>query len=549
MDGGTRRIFKWTAITLTGIAVVLLLMHVLILPWIVRDQFNALLADAGIGGATFHVPVATLSTARITDLKFSGSDTRIDRITAQYGVGGIRRGQLSALRVTGLHLAITVDHAGKINLDPLDPLLRPKSTTRPASTRPRAQQLVPIERIELADSQVTITSPKQKLTLPLSGTAVGAEEYRYLLDFQTQLGSPVILSGTLTPQSGAMRLNLSADDADATEVTQLVTALAPNLGLGLRGRLKTRTSFEWDGKHSTLDAQFEAKPVADESGGGPNFQVSQGVFHIAGEFDDDRQLLRLTVRDAAFSERSQSVEASGVSGQIELTSLAPPRSPPNQRLRVQRLKVGETELTQGRLEFQVIDSQTIHVEHTEWSWLGGDVLAQDFTIKPDGTTVTLEARNLQLEQVLKQFAQGKAEGQATVSGELQLTLGKSGILFGKGHLSALPGGTLHVASAEDLADQIAPAVAARERKPEEVVRRNVAEALKDFEFTSLTADIEHQGAGLVGHVHITGHGRSGAKQAIDYALNVNGLDELITSVLHLREVLGAHDNGPGKAQP
>jgi hypothetical protein len=39
---------------------------------------------------------------------------------------------------------------------------------------------------------------------------------------------------------------------------------------------------------------------------------------------------------------------------------------------------------------------------------------------------------------------------------------------------------------------------------------------------------------LVAYVRISGHGQTGAKQALDYDLRITGLNELIQSVLKIR---------------
>jgi hypothetical protein len=184
-----RRILMWTLIPVGTLALIGVLVHVVILPWIVRDRFETLLADAGLKGATFRVPTATLWSARILDVKFPDSQSRIDRINVRYGVGGVRRGQLDALRISGMKIALGVDANGKIDLGPLAPLFKPKPQ-KPAtrSTTRHAREPVPIVRIELVESAVIVQTVFEKFELPLIGTAVGAENYRYLIDFETETG-------------------------------------------------------------------------------------------------------------------------------------------------------------------------------------------------------------------------------------------------------------------------------------------------------------------------------------------------------------------------
>jgi len=444
-----------------------------------------------------------------------------------------------------------VDEKGKINLGALAPLLAPKSN-RAAASMPATMRTtpVPIVRIEIAESEVIVNSRSEKFALPLAGTAVGAENYRYLMDFQTELGGPVVLSGSLTPGTGVMRLNLSADDADAAKVSRLARAFAPGADVGVRGRLKTRVSFEWDGRTAGLSAQLEAKPTsadavaAEGSVGeaGANVVVTGGVFQVEASLGEGGDSVKLLVRDAAFTERSQTLDVQGIGGNVELTSLAPLKSKPKQRVRVARFKAGDTELTGGRVQFEVMNSQLIHVEQTQWTWLGGEVRADDFAVQAGRMSVNLVAKDLDLAQLLKTFAQGKASGEGKVSGSMVINIDGANVALGQGHLSAMRDGKLQIA--EDVAKQIAPPQG--NKSVQEQVGQNIAEALKNFQFISLTAEMGPEDRGRM-DAKIRGRGATGAKQEITYEPRVTGLNDLLGLVLHVRSAMSAGENAGGKA--
>src|SRR5438067_12557032 len=97
MSRRSRILFRIFAGLLLTTALLLILIHMIILPAIVRQQFRGVLHSAGIDNATFHVPFATLGGARITDIQLPGGNDSIEQIIVNYGVGGLRRGQVDSL--------------------------------------------------------------------------------------------------------------------------------------------------------------------------------------------------------------------------------------------------------------------------------------------------------------------------------------------------------------------------------------------------------------------------------------------------------------------
>ena len=84
------------------------------------------------------------------------------------------------------------------------------------------------------------------------------------------------------------------------------------------------------------------------------------------------------------------------------------------------------------------------------------------------------------------------------------------------------------------------------------VKRNIAEALRDFEYDRLTAKLTNEaGAGLTAYVNLKGHGRTGAKQAIEYDARIRGLDDLLRSYLNISDALDRpmHLRPPPAATP
>jgi hypothetical protein len=236
--------------------------------------------------------------------------------------------------------------------------------------------------------------------------------------------------------------------------------------------------------------------------------------------------------------KQQDLAADGISGEVAFASLAPLKTPPGQKLTVAKWKIGDMELTDGILEYAMTASDAIHVQHTEWAWLGGRVGANDFTISgAQPIAVTLHARDVELREVLAEFAPDKASGQGKITGQIPLVIDGSHVQFGNGTVSALQGGDIQIKDAATLQATAEAAAQSASGAASGQVKKNVVEALSNFQYDKLSARLANEPQGLVGHVRMSGRGRTGAKQALAYDLNITGLDRLLFAYLRIRAAL------------
>src|SRR5439155_7722489 len=109
---------------------------------------------------------------------------------------------------------------------------------------------------------------------------------------------------------------------------------------------------------------------------GDKLLLSSGVFHVTAS------PVRVGMKDVSLSRKDQDFAAERVSGDVALLRFSPLATPPGQKLAASKLKIGEMELSDGVLEFAMNGSNEMHVQHSEWNWLGGRVWADDFAILP-----------------------------------------------------------------------------------------------------------------------------------------------------------------------
>jgi hypothetical protein len=223
-----------------------------------------------------------------------------------------------------------------------------------------------------------------------------------------------------------------------------------------------------------------------------------------------------------------------------LIDLSPPVTAPNQTLSARKLKIGSAEFENGKLQFQVNPDGEVIVKNTTWQWLGGEVSASDITIPRDAPVkLTLHAREVDLHRLLDLLAKDKASGDGKLSGDIPVAIDHGKIEFGEAHVTALTGGTIQIKDAAAIVPTAeAAAQAAKSPSQADEIKRNIVEALRDFQFEQLSAELKNEPDGsLTANVRMRGHGRSGAKQGVDYELHVHRLDLALKSYLNVQAAI------------
>jgi hypothetical protein len=204
------------------------------------------------------------------------------------------------------------------------------------------------------------------------------------------------------------------------------------------------------------------------------------------------------------------------------------------------LQLGGVKFANGSVEFQVNDASDILVSRTEWQTFGGSVSIENVAIRAgQPIAATVHATGIDLKDLLATFAKDKASGEGKLSGELPIVVDGSNVRFGSGRAIALDRGRLQIKDAAAVAP-VAEGAAAAGGTPSqsEQIKQKIVEALSDFEYDRLDARLESDArGGLSAFVRVSGRGRTGAKQPIDYDLRIHGLDGLLRSYLGVRRAM------------
>ena len=535
-----RRHLRLMLVVALSVALALLIGQFFILPMLLREQIENALHESGIDAVRFRVARATLWGAELADIGAGeGSAVHIDHIALDYSLGDLRRGRLNAIRILGATVRLGM-RDGRFDFTPLQSLVsqrRESATTLPAN----ATAQIPVQRIELEDSKLILMTPKAPVNVPLGGSLVPHSDGRLSVSLQIGEERAFVLGAELKGQQLTF-----AGSADPGRTLLTVRAIWPDADVSADGKLKLSGTLNWEDQPATGQARLEilgdSGTVAPGDVRNAKLHLSAGVFEVAARFggSSDSPPLRLNVNKASIAMADQGFSASGITGQVNLLSFSPLRTPPEQTFVADSLKIGSLDFTHGTIDFQMSSQTQMSVKHTQWAWLGGSVWADNFTISNQPLAITLHAKDVELAGVLALTAQGKASGQGKISGDIPVTIEGSNVQFGTGQLAAASGGNVQIKDMEAISPTAEAAAQSVEAASSEQIKKNVIEALSDFQYDTLSMSLEKtpQG-GLIGHVHMKGHGRTGAKQPIDYELNVTGLDKLLRGYLRIREELNA----------
>jgi len=537
---GRRRWFlrKRVLIPLGAAIALLVLGYFIVLPWVVRGRVEAVLRQLKLRDVTFRVTRATPWTSTVRNID-AGGGTRIDVLRVTYSAGGLWHRRVDNIRIGGLHLVADV-REGKVSLGPLDAMLRGSASQPSANaTSPTAPETPeeasaddwPFRSIRIEDSELVVRTPQREVTLPFEGSV---EWPRFHVDSKS-----LSIDGTVAGD-GAPAFQLRGENIAGRDISAIVQAVAPKLPLSVAGSVNMSGSVSTANRKTTFDVQLATtRPAAELATqlAGTNVALEQGVFHIAGTLGDGEERITLSADNVAASESSVGAKVSGAGGSVSIVSLSPTiETAPQQELRADRISASKFELTNGVARFDVAQADTLNLHEARANFLGGDVSVTDTHVKlGEPIAVTLQAKNVQLRDLLGLLAQGKATGEGTVNGRLPLVIRPDGeVTLGDGSFEASAGGSLTLTDEATLQSIASEAAKTAVQAPQAQVRNNIVEALKDFEFQKLTARLNNEPGGPVAYVSMSGRGRTGARQALTYDLRVSGLTDL------LRELISVH---------
>ena len=511
----------------------------IVLPLVLQKVVHDALHDAGVREQVhFNVASATPWGSRLIDVA-AGSAVTIGRVDLNYSPADLWQGRINAIRLTAARIKLDVTD-GQIDLKPITSLVSFSRTAQakpptksPAATNrttTRPSRGLPLELFSFRDSTLTFVTPARTVDIPVSGSMTQDAEHRLKLRLDAGEEQSLLLAAEVDPVAKSATFQ---GGAHAGQTLSVVRSIWPSADVAVAGRLLLNGSANWAkglaGRATVQITQNDLEANSSEH----KLQLSGGVLEIDITGPANKRRVRLGARDVVLT-WTDVFRVEGAGGEIVLTQLTPPITLPGQVLTAEKLTIGDMEFTNGELELEVSEGETMLINETRWNWLGGEARASGVRVGPKTPLrATLQITNVELKDVLAAYSSDKLAGEGKLSGTLPISIENGRVTIGNGQLTSLAGGQLRIKDRE-MVEQVARQVGASEQ-----VKRNITEAFQDFVYDSLSARFIDRPEGLLTRIRFGGHGRTGSRQEMTFDLRITGLEELLNSYLRIQSALSA----------
>ncbi|MCI0632164.1 MAG: YdbH domain-containing protein [Phycisphaerales bacterium] len=343
------------------------------------------------------------------------------------------------------------------------------------------------------------------------------------------------------PLAGSIRANGRRIDADATWpfMTGAVAAttawmeLGPN---GIRGELSSNIPpFNLDESSSstiqTLVPQLNRVDISGTWSADARITIENGRL---------QPFVRLSAQNAGFSHSDWPAAIDSASGALTFDGFAPLSMPGPQRIDIHDARIGDLDVRDALVIFEVVNPNTVAVHQASWSMLElGQFHAEPFRLDPARPQIhaQLHVENASLDRWLNLVSDGRMSGQGTLVGSIMLSIDPQAdqtMNFGQGLLHAQPSfGWFAIndpKAIERLIDQGNWQLGNNEHAA--AVRDRVVQALSNFEYSLLRFELTPSGDEVRCRVHTIGKGGGSADaQELDLTLNLNSFDLLLRAAV------------------
>jgi hypothetical protein len=148
----------------------------------------------------------------------------------------------------------------------------------------------------------------------------------------------------------------------------------------------------------------------------------------------DAQDIDMTMKEPGFEVRNMKID-------FTLADLFELRSLPHQHIQFDTATLGNIELNDGNIYFQVQSMDRFFIEKTSFKWSGGNVDTNSFILSApiENVELTFYCDRLKLTQVLEQLGGFKGEGEGAVNGRIPIRYVEGKFRADDGYLYSTPG--------------------------------------------------------------------------------------------------------------
>ena len=236
--------------------------------------------------------------------------------------------------------------------------------------------------------------------------------------------------------------------------------------------------------------------------------------------------LDFVVQDGRITNSEKKLSVENLSLNLILDNLITPKSPFGQKLKINKVSLGDVEATDFLFDFRIDSLSSLFIEQGQFKWCGGTINLQSFRIdtNKDEYQLTLFCDRIRLAEILEQFGVAGVSGGGTVNGKIPLIISKGKISFEDGFLYSTPGGggKINITGTDIFTQGMTPG------SPEYVQMDIASEALKDFDYSWVKMSLNSEKEELT--VKLQFDGKPENKLPFRYDKDLNRFMRVETSV-------------------
>lgn len=270
-------------------------------------------------------------------------------------------------------------------------------------------------------------------------------------------------------------------------------ALIPGLSLSINGKcgldefgeFVARADFEIP-EHQLTDLDF------GKFSNSANGVELSGKLKASGFVELDKNDLKTSAEiglsQGVVKSSDQDIEVSGIEVSLVMPDLSSIKSAPKQVLAFEKARLGDINISNARIEFNVESQNSFFIERSSFDWCNGHVYSPSVRILANVSDydLLLYCDRLDFANVMKQLGGMDAKGDGSLNGVIPVRIRKGQVSFANGHLYSTPGdtGTIRLKGTQSLLAGIPP------DSPQFMQLELARKALEDYNYTWAKLEID-----------------------------------------------------------
>ncbi len=307
---------------------------------------------------------------------------------------------------------------------------------------------------------------------------------------------------------GTIKVDLRQTASGISFSGKLKNQLIPELAVKFTGE-----SNFWGSNDYETSARFEFfyPQTGPEIDLGKFLPAAEG-FTFEGKFLEQGNLVigknglhataKSSLSNGKLRHRKNKITVEGIQMNLWIPDLIKMRSAPGQKLKFARASIGDMNIENGDIDFQIESARSVLIEKSHFNWCDGKVDAPAIRFK-SGTedySLILYCDRLNLAKVLEQFGAASVEAEGELNGRIPLRYKNGQLSFQDGFLFTTPGepGKIRMTDTEILTAGIP------QDTPQYVQMELARKALEDYDYSWAKLNLTTEGDDLLLNLQLDG---------------------------------------------